>query len=165
MKMAKASEADFDAAFLILHILNAVADPRAWGYPSFPPRIDGEFHEDDPTSFDWEDEKHIAELRERILGAQRKGSLSRVIMCAHTVLSDQNRIVDPDADCLDLHPSLIRREDVERAINDEPELPGKMPDEMFEAISGDRDATEEALRICVRQTKAGILKRLEGVGK
>lgn len=45
------------------------------------------------------------------------------------------------------------------AITDEPELPGEMPDEMWEAIRSDRDAATEALRIVVRQTKGGILKR------
>lgn len=45
------------------------------------------------------------------------------------------------------------------AITDEPELPGEMPDEMWEAIRSDRDAATETLRIVVRQTKGGILKR------
>lgn len=47
-----------------------------------------------------------------------------------------------------------------KAVEAEPELPGSMPDEMWNAIAGDRDATEEALRIAVRQTKAGIIERL-----
>ena len=47
-----------------------------------------------------------------------------------------------------------------KAIDDEPELPGPMPDEMWDAINGDRDAVEEAMRIAVRQTKEGIKKRL-----
>ena len=49
------------------------------------------------------------------------------------------------------------------AIEDEPEVPGHMQDEMWEAIKGDRDSIEEAMRIVVRQTKEGIIKRaLEG---
>lgn len=46
------------------------------------------------------------------------------------------------------------------AIENEPELPGAMPDEMWAAMNGDRDATQEAMRIAVRQTKAGIRRRL-----
>lgn len=47
-----------------------------------------------------------------------------------------------------------------KAVNDEPELPGEMPDEMWNAIRNDRDAVAEALRIAVRQTKSGIIKRM-----
>jgi hypothetical protein len=46
------------------------------------------------------------------------------------------------------------------AIDEEPELPGDMPDEMWEAIRGDRDACMNAMRIAVRQTKEGIRERL-----
>lgn len=45
------------------------------------------------------------------------------------------------------------------AIEQEPELPGDMPDDMWEAIKGDRDAVQEAMRIAVRQTKGGIRDR------
>jgi hypothetical protein len=45
------------------------------------------------------------------------------------------------------------------AVTDEPELPGAMPDAMWDVLRSDRDASAEALRIVVRQTKAGILKR------
>lgn len=46
------------------------------------------------------------------------------------------------------------------AILAEPELPGDMPDEMWEVMRNDRQAAAECLRIAVRQTKAGIIKRL-----
>ena len=45
------------------------------------------------------------------------------------------------------------------AITDEPELPGEMPEEMWEVLRNDRDAATKAMRIAVRQTKGGILKR------
>lgn len=51
------------------------------------------------------------------------------------------------------------------AINSEPELPGNMPDEMWEAIRNDRDAMTEAMRIIVRQTKANIKAAIEKIGK
>lgn len=54
----------------------------------------------------------------------------------------------------------IERERCLQAVDDEPELPGDMPDEMWEAIVGDRDATAEAMRVVVRQTKAGIRERI-----
>jgi len=45
------------------------------------------------------------------------------------------------------------------AVTDEPELPGEMPDEMWDVLRSDRAAATEALRIIVRQTKGEILTR------
>lgn len=51
---------------------------------------------------------------------------------------------------------------LQKAIDDEPELPGEMPDEMWDAIKYDRDAMAEAMREVVRQTKLNLVKVLEG---
>lgn len=59
-----------------------------------------------------------------------------------------------------LMDTAILLEDAIKAVEDEPELPGQMPDEMWAMINGDRDAIEELLRITVRQTKSGIIERL-----
>lgn len=48
-----------------------------------------------------------------------------------------------------------------QAVDDEPEYPGEMPDEMYEAIRQHKDTMEEALRITVRLTKQAIRLRLE----
>jgi len=55
---------------------------------------------------------------------------------------------------------MVKLETVRAAIDLEPELPGDMPDEMWEAIRNDRDAMRKALVICVKETKAGIKSRL-----
>lgn len=47
-----------------------------------------------------------------------------------------------------------------KAIDDEPEYPGKMPDVMFEMVKNDKSAMEEAMRITVRLTKLGIKNRV-----
>jgi hypothetical protein len=49
-----------------------------------------------------------------------------------------------------------------KAVEDEPELPGIMPDEMFNVLSTttDRNVIEETLRIAVRLTKHGIRERI-----
>ena len=50
-----------------------------------------------------------------------------------------------------------------KAIDDEPEYPGKMPDEMYEAIKNSetpRETMEAAMRITVRLTKIGIKNRV-----
>lgn len=56
-----------------------------------------------------------------------------------------------------LHPNKVMD-----AIDAEPELPGEMPDEMWEAIKNDKDAMTELLRITVRATKSGIKNRILG---
>ena len=52
---------------------------------------------------------------------------------------------------------------VREAIDLEPELPGGMPDDMWEAIKGDRNACEKAMRSIVKLTKAGIKSRLADI--
>ena len=49
-----------------------------------------------------------------------------------------------------------------KAVADESEVPGNMPDEMWHAIRDDRDAMENVIRIAVQQTKAGIRDRILG---
>jgi hypothetical protein len=46
------------------------------------------------------------------------------------------------------------------AIREEPELPGPMPDAMWSAINGDKDAIEEGMRIAVRYAKRDIRARI-----
>lgn len=50
-----------------------------------------------------------------------------------------------------------------KAIEDEPECPGTMPDELWAAMKEDRDTATEALRITVRLTKENIKKRLQAL--
>lgn len=54
----------------------------------------------------------------------------------------------------------MTKEKVIKAINDEPEYPGDMPDEMWKALKNDRDAMAKALRLTVQLTKQGIKERL-----
>jgi hypothetical protein len=48
-----------------------------------------------------------------------------------------------------------------QAVEDEPDLPGKMPDAVWDRIRGDRDAIEVAIRLVVKLTKLGIWERIE----
>ena len=52
-----------------------------------------------------------------------------------------------------------------KAIDDEPEYVGDCPDELWNAINGNKDATSEALRLTVRYTKGGIKERFLAVIK
>lgn len=56
------------------------------------------------------------------------------------------------------HDLAMRR--VKALIESEPECPGGMPDEMWEAVKNDRDATTELCRTVVRETKKCILNRI-----
>ena len=47
-----------------------------------------------------------------------------------------------------------------KAIDDEPELPGFMPNEIWDSIKDDRNAAEQVMRIIIQETKKGIKKRL-----
>jgi hypothetical protein len=91
------------------------------------------------------------------------------------VLRLVHRNINVPGDDIPAHTPLYDLEDLERftglaasaavqaalqAIDDEPEVPGPMPDEMWAALNGDRDAVENAIRIAVRQTKDGIRERL-----
>lgn len=46
-----------------------------------------------------------------------------------------------------------------KSIYDEPELPGDMPDEMWNMLNGNRNMTRLALVRVVQETKRGILER------
>jgi len=47
-----------------------------------------------------------------------------------------------------------------KAVDDEQELPGDMPDEMWQAIQNDRDAVCKAMQLSVLQTKNNIRNRI-----
>ena len=50
-----------------------------------------------------------------------------------------------------------------KAVADEPELPGEMPDEVWEALRSDRATMETVLRGIVQTTKQNIRDRIERV--
>ena len=107
MKMAKATERDIDAAGKALALLNTVSS----GY--YPAR---EGEEDAPLMFDEDDPEHLRRLWDELKATldAAPGWQGRVIggMC-YVILYDANQIVDPDADTLELHPSLRRGEPVQ----------------------------------------------------
>lgn len=100
MKMGKPSEKDIDAAGQAMGVLNTISG-------GYYPSCSGDGDEDAPTFFDPDDPKHLRlfyDLMKQALD-DVPGWPTRVIggMC-YVVLFDENQIVDPDADCLELHP-------------------------------------------------------------
>lgn len=103
MKMAKASEKDMEAAAVIAGILTDLDS----GYFPRLPDPDAEPDENEPTFFDEDDEEHQRILHDRLKAALdlAPGCLGRVIGGFHTLM--HNDIVDPDEDCLALHPRIV----------------------------------------------------------
>ena len=116
MQMAKATEKDMEAMANIAAILNNV------DRGSFPPGEGGEFLDDDPDDFDEEDPEHLQAFYDRIMGivGRNPGAVNRVVLGFHTIMN--NGVVDPDADCLSLHPDIIKAKEIaaatETAIRD-----------------------------------------------
>lgn len=55
----------------------------------------------------------------------------------------------------------MRHEDYIKAVQDEPELPGPMPESMAATVRGlDTEGIAEWCRILVRETKRGIIQRM-----
>ena len=109
MKMAKASARDIDAAGDAMSVLNDISS----GY--YPARDDD--CDDAPTRFDPDDPSHLRrfyDLIDATLDAA-PGWPVRIIggMC-YVIMFDENQIVDPDDDCLALHPRFAKDE-TERA--------------------------------------------------
>lgn len=59
--------------------------------------------------------------------------------------------------------NVVDRHKVYEAIDEESELPGEMPDEMWNSIKNNRDAYAEAVRIAIRLTKENIKIRVAAI--
>lgn len=114
MKMAKATEADIDAAGQLLSLLDTISE-RFGG----PWSTDGSSSledalatdEGESTSFNADNADHLRGLYNSLAKLLREtpGFHLRVIggMC-YVVLYDENQIVDPNSRTLDLHPRFSR---------------------------------------------------------
>lgn len=104
MKMAKASKNDIDAAGDAMSVLNDIGS-------GYYPKREGDECED--TLFDEYNPAHLRKFYDLMIATLDKscGWPVRVIggMC-YVVLYDKNRIVDPDADVLELHPRFAQLE-------------------------------------------------------
>lgn len=106
MKMAKASEKDIDAAAELHQILELI-DERFGGPHSINGVSDSLSDELGDDDFDSDDERHLQALYNNLAKLLRTqpNFHGRVIggMC-YVIMYDKNEIIDPDSDCLDLHP-------------------------------------------------------------
>lgn len=105
MKMAKASEADIGVAIELVNALEALAGK--WG-AYMPEKISRATVESDSERFDIDSHNDCVRVLEYLIGLARSASLFRVVFGMTVLLDPLNKIVDPDADTLELHPDTIK---------------------------------------------------------
>lgn len=99
MKMARASQADLDAASEVTSMLGDLEK----GYMPTPrgeTSLDTEF-------FDRDDAKDCKRALGMLLDAAAKGSLFRVTFGMLVVCDPRNELLDPDADTIEKHPKIV----------------------------------------------------------
>lgn len=99
MKMARASNADIEAALDVSRILDELERGEM---PS--DRSATEF--DKINWFDRDNAQQCKEALGTLLDAAAKGSVFRVTFGMATVLDPRNKLLDPDADTLEAHPRI-----------------------------------------------------------
>lgn len=98
IRMAKADKEDLDAAYQIMNLLDSMS--RGY-YPSS--------EEGTPMFFDSEDVDHLHFLHQRIIEiAENSSGVSRVVGAAGILLNEENGLIDPAEDCIELHPSIAQ---------------------------------------------------------
>ena len=109
MKIARADEKDIEAGLALLGLLDTVSG----GY--YPSANDDE--DDGPTFFDADDKDHLEQLWKRLdsIFDSAPGFQGRVIFGGVTLMDPRNEVIDPDDDCIALHPRLTKAlEDAEK---------------------------------------------------
>lgn len=98
MKMARASEKDLEAALTVSRIIEDLEK----GY------MPGNDDTEDTEFFDRDDAEHCKRALGALLSASRQGSIFRVTFGMAVVLDPRNKLLDPAADTLELHPDHVR---------------------------------------------------------
>ena len=105
LRMAKASLEDIAGGFDLAAILDAIDKGEYPSYFATPEDRDAAEESGIPTFFDADDFDHLQHLHRLLMDLlqRRRGfSLWRVVMGMDTIL--RNDILDPDDDCLAIHP-------------------------------------------------------------
>lgn len=98
MKMARASEADIEAAFTVCRILDELEKRYM---PSDDDSEELEF-------FDRDDAEQCQKVVGMLLDATQRTSLFRVVLGMACVLDPRNELLDPDADTIEMHPKIVK---------------------------------------------------------
>lgn len=97
MKMARASEADLDAALEVTRILDDLLKRYMPSSGS----------DEGIVWFDQDDPEQCQIALSTLLDAARKGSMFRVAFGMAVLLDPRNELLDPDADMLARHPKIV----------------------------------------------------------
>lgn len=113
MKMAVASRADIDMALTLTTFLDSISK----GYVPDAVSVDAE-------SIEWLDDDNsdqCCRIVKELKAILEHGSLFRVTFGMATVCDPRNKVIDPDADTLELHPDHVRaaaeRGQLEKRVN------------------------------------------------
>ncbi|MCA8037063.1 hypothetical protein LGM46_29270 [Burkholderia arboris] len=99
MKMARASQADVDAAIDVTRILSELEK----GYMPSSDEDEGE----ETEFFDRDDPEQCQKALCKLLDAADKGSILRVTWGMVVVLDPDNELLDPEADTIEMHPKIV----------------------------------------------------------
>lgn len=102
LKIARASQADIDAATKLFQLLNAVDGGN------FPPKND----EEEWPEFDEDNKNHLQQFLEDALDCfnHPPSGLMRVLYAAICSLDPDNKLFNPDSNHLDFHPRITQNE-------------------------------------------------------
>lgn len=103
MKMAKASEADLQMACDLCGALELMS--QRWA-PCMPEAVENCAH-DETEAFDRDNDEQCGRAMRHLLDLMQRGSLGRVVWGAVVMLDPRNKLVDPDADCIEHHPDTV----------------------------------------------------------
>lgn len=142
VRMAKATTEDIESAFKVAVLVEGLHKGQHPAYPA---------EDDAPSLFVEDDREHLRALYDHLIKIteDKGGGLFRVVGGMHTLLA--SNILDPEDDCLALHPRL------------QPVVWEASTDEIDQALKAvDRaDATAEQLRDAARILRAETLLRWE----
>jgi len=102
MKMAKASEADLEMSMELSNALDALT--QRWG-ATVPTAIEKLNGTGDSENFDIDNSEQCKRVLTYLLELADKASLMRVVYGCAVMLDPANKLVDPDADTIEHHPS------------------------------------------------------------
>lgn len=115
MKMAKASEADLRMAMQLCGAFDLLGQRFL---PCMPEAIEELAEDDESERFDRDDDAQCGRALRHLLEIAERGSLMRVIWGMAVLLDPENRMVDPAADTLELHPDHAAVRDCLKALVD-----------------------------------------------
>lgn len=104
MKMAKASEADMNMAMELCSALDLLT--QRWN-PCMPEAIEVLAADDEYETFDRDDSEQCKRALGYLLDVASRASMMRVVWGMAVLLDPRNKIVNPDADCLEHHPETV----------------------------------------------------------